>query len=203
MDRDGYLNYIGWYVKGQSTDAKIFHSIFKKRLGSEFFEASVSKLKQLAYILYKSIALSRMTCIDSVLLTKLSSQQLTDAIEAHKEVREEFGLGIPQDTEIDAKTIDKEIKRLSERESGVGLGPLLDKIQNYGSKETGTKRTVKKKTEKTIKKTTKSPTAPVKKKDPAKKNYTVPELKEKAKNKGLKGYSKMKKDELKKLLKIK
>ncbi len=196
-----------------TTGAIAFAKYFVSELGDELFSANDDAIKKLARHLYKSYVLSHFTRHRAFMI----AESLTDA-QIAKYLEEEVALDVKYklnydtiSTDLSNAAIDSHIKNVSLTK----YKSILTKFETAKSKmeapvKTTTKKVTagkkvpaKKKSASPVKKPAKKVTT---KKSPAKKtasSYTIPELKEMAKSKGLSGYSKLNKADLCKMLKIK
>lgn len=222
MDRNDYLKYISHFVEKVdqlATDTQ-YKSFFLKHLGKEMFAASDAKIKETALHLYKAYLLGTIIKIQPFELASLTSTQLSSLIGEEKKLIEKYKLDFPLEIETTVSKMEVAMRKQSSAAKKVALevfatpkkAPAKPKAPR---KPAGAKPKAKAKTPvKTVKKT--AAKTPVKKVPTGKgkvvakkggvaeckKKYTLPELKQLAKQLKVKSYSKMNKEQLCKAMKL-
>jgi hypothetical protein len=227
MERSEALAYIATFIQNSSINSidaskHEMRRFFEAKLGKSLFSSTDKKIIELARHLYKAHvvrAYTRYRAFD--LARKLDSSELEALLKAQVALDKKFGVYYDTiDRDLSDKAVDRAIRKqgltnykailktMDESQSPTKIKSLAA-IERSKAKEAKLKAAGGK-----ARKTSPEKKRSTKKRSPEKKTkaretrrvcseYTVPELKEKAKEKGLSGYSKLKKDELCKLLKIK
>lgn len=219
MDKEVYLGYLAHVVQYFTVGIGKYgyRNYFLKVLGPKMFDADLSKIRSAARHLYRAYVVSVHS---SHGMMKLANDLSDDDLKAYMagiiKLDEKYGLETAKvDISMDDKSVDKKISELQSSKTKAVLAELLPENSpktktRSGAAKTKTKSTAKKTVFKKpvlAKKSTKSTggkkiVKPVMAKKTCR-EYNLTELKEMAKSKGHTGYSKLKKDDLCKLLKIK
>lgn len=223
MEKKTALGYIAYFVENNSvlsnqTTKQEMRKYLAGKLGKKMFESSDEKLASLARRMYIAHVLSLYTRYSSIHILKkdLTDSQMKDLLKEQVSLDKKYDLYFDVvDRDLKESTVDKMISKRALTSYKTILNKMIPELSPTAVKEAARKeREAKKAARESGKKptsskkpvtSTKKPTSTGKSGSKSKScsELTVVELKEKAKAKGLSGYSKLKKDELCKLLKIK
>lgn len=202
--RDVYIKYIGTYAKSILTLGDVtWGDYFQSHLGKSLTKASTVKLGKLAKKLYLTHIASMGLCVPnwSLLEKDFSIEKLKEMIRDAEKLRGKYGYHIQVDYSLTDSGMLKHMKERGVKGKEV-LKKYLEGEPSSRKTAKSSKKTAKpsgKKTAKSSKKTKKATAV----KGKTCKQYKVAELKAIAKARKKKGYSKLNKAELCKLLRIK
>lgn len=224
MSREQCLAYIAHFIEdlSPSTSKYEWRQYLKKSsvLGDDLFAADDEAIKKLARHLYRSYVLSAFSRHRSfIVASKLTDKQIEEYLEAVLALDKKYKVDYNTiSSNVDLKSVDSAIKKVEFARYKSVLAKLdpknspttikataaaeRAKAKAAREKKTSASRTSAKKTAKpTTKSSSKSSAKP--KAKASCDSYSVAELKEMAREKGLSGYSKLNKADLCKLLKLK
>lgn len=221
MEPKHYLGYIAHFVKNvdQLTPTDDYRDFFRTNLGTPNpMSAPDAKVRDVARWMYRAYVASMYVRYSPYyLMTKLSSKECGDLVNLIVEITDRYGLYKSVAVDISVSASDKEIKNkaidyksILSKYASPSKSTAAPKPKRVATK-TAARKTTKKSSSTVAKKASPAPKkAPVKTaKRPVSKTsgaakktakscaeYKVPELKEMAKTKGVKGFSKMNKNAL-------
>lgn len=224
MNREQCLAYIAHFIEdlSPSTSKYEWRQYLKKSsvLGDELFAADDEAIKKLARHLYRSYVLSAFSRHRSfIVASKLTDKQIEEYLEAVLALDKKYKVDYDTiSSNVDLKSVDSAIKKVEfaryksvlakldpkNSPTTIKAAAAADRAKAKAAREkkasttkTSSKTSAKKTTSKTSAKTLSKP-----KVKPSCDSYSVAELKEMARDKGLSGYSKLNKADLCKLLKL-
>lgn len=226
MGRDTYLTYIAYFIENiaTTTTKHEWRGYLAKSsvLGPELFAGEDEALKKLARHLYRSYVLSHFSRHTAfTIAAKMTDKQIEEYLSAVLEMDKKYKVDYDTvSTDIDQKSVDSAIKKVTLAKFKAVLSKIdpknsptrikaaaaaeRSKAKEARAKKTSSTTATKKPSASASSKktsTTKKPSTTAAKKPCG--SYNLKELKEMAKDKGLSGYSKLNKDDLCKMLKIK